>query len=115
MRPWSKERGREVSHACIGEERRETGYFTVVACSGGGGNRGGGAVGIGLGVCACAMQRRKGSTGVRERANIGPEERRRREAEGSRAVAPAIDGRGHHGLVQGKGKRPQLIEGGYLT
>jgi hypothetical protein len=50
MRPWSKERGREVSHACIGEEGRETGYFTVGSCSGGGGNRDGGAVGIGLGL-----------------------------------------------------------------
>jgi hypothetical protein len=50
MRPWRKERGREVSHACIGEEGRETGYFTVGSCSGGGGNRDGGAVGIGLGL-----------------------------------------------------------------
>jgi hypothetical protein len=50
--PWSKERGREVSHACKGEEGGETGYFTVGACSGGGGNRGGGAGGVGLGhVC----------------------------------------------------------------
>jgi hypothetical protein len=32
---------REVSHACKGEEGRETEYFTVGVCSGGGGNRGG--------------------------------------------------------------------------
>jgi hypothetical protein len=49
MRPWSKERGREVSHACKGEEGRETEYFTVGVCSGGGGNRCGGAGGVGLG------------------------------------------------------------------
>jgi hypothetical protein len=81
------------------------------ACTAAGRSRGG-AVKLVLGVCVCALQRRKGGTGVRARANIGPEEGRRWEAEGSRAAAPAIDGRGHHGSVQGKGKRPQLIEGG---
>jgi hypothetical protein len=44
-----REREREISHACTGEEGRETGYFTVGDCSGGGGNRGGGAGGVGLG------------------------------------------------------------------
>jgi hypothetical protein len=44
-----EQREREISYACKGEEGRETGYFTVGACSSGGGNRGGGAGGVGLG------------------------------------------------------------------
>jgi hypothetical protein len=66
--PWSKERGREVSHACKGEEGRETEYFTVGVCSGGAGNRGDGAGGLGLEhVRWCAVVA-KGRAGARARA-----------------------------------------------
>jgi hypothetical protein len=60
MRPWSKERGREVSHACKGEEGRETEYFTVGVCSGGGENRGGGAAELGSGSCVGELGLQRG-------------------------------------------------------
>jgi hypothetical protein len=66
--PWSKERGREISHACTGEEGRETGYFTVGDCSGGGGNRGDGAVELGSGTYTGELRLQKGRAGACARA-----------------------------------------------
>jgi hypothetical protein len=84
-----------------GEEKSKAAmHFTDDdVCTAAGRSRGGGAVKLVLGACVCALQRRKGGTGVRARAKIGPVEGRRGEMGGPRAAAPAIDGRGHHGSM----------------
>jgi hypothetical protein len=54
--------------------------------------------------CGCKGRRRRSSACLNRAKG-----RKAKGAGGLRAAALAIDGRGHHGSVQGKGKRPQLI------
>jgi hypothetical protein len=76
------------------------------------GTRGGGAGELVLEQASGCAGKAKGGAGVRAQAKIGPVKGKRGEASGLRAVALAIDGHGHHGSVQRKGKRPHLNEGG---
>jgi hypothetical protein len=48
--------------------------------------------------------------GRRRRSSTGLNRAKGRKASGLQAAALAIDGHGHHGSVQGKGKRPHLNE-----